>query len=185
MGRFFWLLMFCAAALATHAGYVLFYPSFEFDKRITALMAPTANNTLALLDARKIVQLFPAYAASDVVAVCRYDLSSGPVRITARMPRGYWTMSIYSDRGEQVYSITDAQAGNNSFTVELTQEPGLLAQVKGILHAETETEAIGTAGWKVQTPDARGLAVIWAPVADPLFRDAAVAAALGSTCEKI
>ena len=91
-------------------------------------------------------------------------------------------MAIFTDRGQQVYSITDAQAGENSFTVELSQTAGLLAQLQGVLHPDSEADAIGEAGWKVETPEAKGLAVIWMPVADPLFREAAVAATLGSSC---
>ncbi len=184
MGRFYWLLLFIATALATHAAYVLYYPGYKFDSQVAAIVGPGRLNKMTLLDQTQIARLFPAYAQSDIVALCRYDLSLGPLEVTAKLPRGYWTFTIFTVKGRQVYSVTDAQAGENAFTVELSQSPDLLAQIKGALDDGGEGEAIGSAGWRVQTPEVKGIAVVWVPVSDPIFRPVTLAAVQNSACKR-
>ncbi|MBK8770920.1 MAG: hypothetical protein IPM06_10870 [Rhizobiales bacterium] len=184
MGRFYWMLLFIASAIATHAAYVLYYPGYNFDSKVEAALGPDSRNTMMLLTPAQVARLFPAYAVSDIVAMCRYDLSQGPMQITAKLPRGYWTFSIFTVKGRQVYSLTDAQAGENSFAVDLLQAPDLIAQLKGALDEGGEAEAIDNVGWKVETPEARGIAVIWVPVADPIFRSSTLAAVRNSSCAR-
>jgi len=184
MGRFYWFLLFIASTIATHAAYVLYYPGYNFDTKVEAAMGPDSRNKMVLLTPAQVGRLFPAYATTDIIGMCRYDLSQGPMQIAAKLPRGYWTFSIFTVKGRQVYSLTDAQAGENSFTVDLEQAPDLIAQLKGALDDGGEAEAINDVGWRVDTPDARGIAVIWVPVADPIFRAATLAAVNSSTCAR-
>lgn len=184
MGRFYWLLLFAASAIATHAAYVLYYPGYNFDNKVEAVLGANSSNTILLLEPAQVSRLFPAYAVSDIVALCRYDLSQGPVEISAQLPRGYWTFSIFTVKGRQVYSLTDAQAGESTFTVDLSQSPDLVAKIKGALDDGGDAEAIGDAGWRVETPETKGLAVIWVPVADPIFRSATLAAVRDSRCAR-
>jgi uncharacterized membrane protein len=184
MGRFYWLLLFTATTIATHAAYVLYYPGYNFDAKIAGVLGPASTNKMIMLDQDQVARLFPAYSRSDIVALCRYDLANGPVKISAQLPRGYWTFSIFTVKGRQVYSLTDAQAGENAFTVELSQTPDLIAQIKGALDDGGESEAIGSAGWRVQTQETKGLAVIWTPVADSIFRPATLAAVQKSSCQR-
>jgi len=184
MGRFYWLLLFIATTMATHAGYVLYYPGYNFDTKVSATLGTPSTNKMMLLAPAQIARLFPAYATSDIVALCRYDLQAGPIEISAQLPRGYWTFSIFTVKGRQVYSLTDTQAGENAFTVDLSQAPDLLAQIKGALDDGGDSEAIGSAGWRVQTPETKGLAVVWVPVADPIFKPATMAAVQRSVCRR-
>ncbi len=184
MGRLYWLLLFVASAIATHAAYVLYYPGYNFDSKVETVLGPNSSNKLLLLDPPQIAKLFPAYATSDIVALCRYDLSQGPMEISAKLPRGYWTFSIFTVKGRQVYSLTDAQAGESNFTVALSQSPDLIAKLKGALDDGGEAEAIGEAGWRVETPEIKGLAVIWVPVADAIFRSTTLAAVRDSRCAR-
>ena len=183
MGRFYWFLLFIASAIATHAAYVLYYPGYNFDSKLEAAVGADSRNRMMMLSPAQVGKLFPAFATSDIVAMCRYDLTKGPMQIAAKLPRGYWTFSIFTVKGRQVYSLTDAQAGEDSFTVDLLQSPDLIAQLKGALDDGGESEAINNVGWKVQTPDARGIAVIWVPVADPIFRSTTLAAVRNTTCQ--
>jgi uncharacterized membrane protein len=184
MGRFYWLVLFIATAMATHAAYVLYYPGYNFDAKIAAALGEDSVNRMVLLNENQVSRLFPAYASSDIVAVCRYDLTHNAMEISAQLPRGYWTFSIFTVKGRQVYSITDAQAGENAFTVQLSQTPDLLAQIMGALDDGGEAETIGSAGWRVETPEARGLAVLWVPVADAIFRPVTLAAVQSSRCTR-
>jgi uncharacterized membrane protein len=182
MGRLFWFLLFVATAIASHAAYVLYYPGYSFDSKVEAALGADSRNTMVMLNAQQVAKLFPAFASSDIVAMCRYDLTQGPMQISAKLPRGYWTFSIFTVKGRQVYSLTDAQAGESNFSVDLLQAPDLIAKLKGALDDGGEAEAIGDAGWKVETPEERGIAVIWVPVADPIFRASTVAAVHDSKC---
>src|SRR5690606_15084229 len=44
-------------------------------------------------------------------AFCRFDISARPIKISAPIPDSYWSVSIYSDTGENLYTVNDAQTG--------------------------------------------------------------------------
>ena len=183
MSRIFWLALFLAAAVATHAGYVLTYPARNFERKVVAAIGSETVNVFDILTAATIPQIFPAYTPNDVVAICRFDVSNGKVEITSKLPRGYWTLSVFSQRGRQLYSMTDTQAGDNSFRVELSLAPDILEQVIAAVNDNGEPPEITDAGWRVLTAEPKGIAVIWVPVADPMFRAAALVAMRQSRCE--
>jgi uncharacterized membrane protein len=183
MLRAFWFALALATALVTHSVYVLTAPSRNFTQKAAALLADSQLHAMEILTPGEIAALFPAYGVGDVVALCRYDLDQGEVEITARLPRGYWTLSVFTARGQQEYALNDAQAENFEFKVEIRRAPDFLAQIQGVLSdGATEDNEITDAGWRVATPDRMGLAVLWMPVADPLFRSRILAAMVESQC---
>ena len=50
MGRFYWLLLFLASAIATHAAYVLYYPGYNFDNKVEAVLGGNSTNKMLLLE---------------------------------------------------------------------------------------------------------------------------------------
>ncbi|HMT14799.1 MAG TPA: hypothetical protein PKE19_08620, partial [Aestuariivirga sp.] len=105
--------------------------------------------------------------------------SAGPVTVTAHMPFGYWTLTGYGRDGKQFYSLTDEQAGTNSITMRIVPRLSLLEQMLG---SGGEGESLTAAGWQVTTPQKSGLAVLWAPVDDPMQRPLAVEIMAHSRC---
>lgn len=169
MGRLFWVVMTLFIAAASHITYVLFEPGLMFQKKLYALSSAKPDNSFFILPHEEQSQLFPIATANDVVGVCKYDLDAGRVVLSAKLPRSYWTVSIYTDSGTQIYALDDVQAGSNSFTVDLTRAKTLLQQLLAKNDGEDGGQ-IENLGWKVESTERRGLAVIWVPLSDALMR---------------
>jgi uncharacterized membrane protein len=182
MGRIYWFALFLAAAIATHAAYVLSYPAQNFERKVANVLGSDARNVFDILPAETITEVFPAYSSNDVVAICRYDVSKSVVEITSQLPRGYWTLSIFTQKGRQLYSMTDTQAGDSSFRVELSLAPDIVDQVMSVVNGNDATTEITDASWRVLASEPKGVAIIWVPVADPIFRSATLAAIAQSKC---
>lgn len=185
MFRLYWVVLFLLTAAATHAGYVLFYPGQNFDARVARLVGDTTINRFLILTPDQALQLVPTSAPNDLVAICRYDLSFGPLSISSHFPKGYFTFSIYTATGQQAYAVSDTQAGDTTFKIELSQEPGLINQITGALDdGFANAEEISNAGWRVKVAENKGIVVFWVPLADAIFRPQAEATLKDSNCKR-
>lgn len=50
-----------------------------------------------------------------VTAACRFSLADGPVRLSASERTDFWSASIYSRQGDNIYSINDRSAVDSQF----------------------------------------------------------------------
>jgi uncharacterized membrane protein len=169
LGRITWLLLTGLIALSVHIAYVLFVPPRAFEQQLESQIADLTPNTVRILSLDQQRALFPSYRGDSVIAVCALDLRKGSVKLTAHLPLSYWTAAIHSFSGVQVYSINDAEAESEKIDVQINLARGLLSQVLEGGEGEDATD-VSNAGWTVELPEPRGLAVIWVPLADPLVR---------------
>ena len=123
MGRLYWIAAAVLAAIAAHSAFILAAPALSFSRDVTALSSAAGPNRFFILDAAQQAKLFPAYPATSVIGLCAFDVSDGIVTLTATMPDVYWTLNVYSRRGNVIYAVNDSQAGTNTFTLELSLEP--------------------------------------------------------------
>ncbi len=173
MFRFYWFTLFLLTAIAVHAAYVLFMPGQTFDRKVGEIMGPDSTNKFIILSAEQAQQLVPASAPADIVGICRFDLTRGPVVLQTVPPRGFWTLSVYTTRGTQAYTLTQSQVGD-SFAVEITENPDVVRKFMSAVDAtQAEQEAISNEGWRISVTDKKGLAVVWVPLSDRVFRTAA------------
>jgi uncharacterized membrane protein len=182
MGKMFWLVTSGLILLASHISYVLFAPSYLFQYKLYAATDGKPDNSFFILAPEKQSQLFPIASAGDVVGVCKYDLQTGRVVFSALLPKTYWSLSIYTDSGTQIYALDDVQAGSNAFTVDLTRAKTILQQLFAKNDGE-ESGQVENLGWKVEATDRRGLAIVWIPLSDELMRGEVEEIVKGSHCE--
>jgi uncharacterized membrane protein len=181
MGKIFWLFTIGFIALAMHISYVLFAPGYFFQHKLNDVTSGKPDNQFYLLAAEKQSQLYPTATANDVVGVCKFDLQAGPVVFSAQMPKQYWSVSIYTDSGAQIYSLDDQQAGSNSFAIDLKRAKTIFE----LLFAKNDSEDGGQVenlGWKVESTDRRGLVIVWVPLSDQLMRSEVEDILKGSSC---
>jgi uncharacterized membrane protein len=169
MGRFTWVLLCVLVALATHIAYVLFLPSREFERQLSRNIADLAPNTIRVISPEAQRTMLPSYRGESAVAICVIDLREGAVKISAQVPQTYWTATIHTLSGTQVYSINDAQAESESIDVQVNLARGMISQVLEGGEGEDATD-VANAGYSVELPEPRGIAVVWVPLADPLVR---------------
>jgi uncharacterized membrane protein len=99
-------------AALVHLIVVLIAPSLatrDAFARLAPLGAPGA--TVALPRPSPAERLLPYADPAIASAVCRYDLSAGPIRVTAPLGRGaFASISFHSRRGMVFYALTDKAA---------------------------------------------------------------------------
>jgi uncharacterized membrane protein len=184
LGRLTWVLLCALVALATHITYVLFLPTREFDGQLSREISDLAPNTIRILSTEAQRALLPSYRGDSVIAVCVIDLRDGAVKISAQLPQSYWTAAIHTLSGVQVYSINDAQAESESIDVQVNLARGMISQVLEGGEGEDATD-VANAGYTVELPEPRGIAVVWVPLADPLVRPDVEATLGKSKCGKL
>ena len=116
---------------------------------VAAIPAPTPNEApMPFMD--------PAFAS----AVCRYDLSKGPIKLSVPVSQAYTSVSFYT-RGEiAYYAINDRSAGRKVIELDLMTQ----AQ-----HAELPEEEDVTAADRliIDSPTTTGLIVMKALAPEP------------------
>lgn len=175
----FWAAVALMAALAAHAAFALYVPGWWFSREIGRLAATHGVNSFFILDDAQQAQLFPGLPRIGVTGVCVFDVSNGNVTFSADLPDGYWLTTIYTDKAEPIYSVNNRQSGENAFNVSLSQAPGFFEQV---MQATQKEKAEIDTGWTVQSPQAKGLAVVWYPVAEAGMKPIAAKAVARSRC---
>jgi uncharacterized membrane protein len=116
---------------------------------VTQLSAPSAQSaTMPFMD--------PAFA----VAVCRYDLSAGALKLRAPLSQAYTAITFYTRNGVAYYAINDRAAGRHVIELDLmTPEQ----------HAQVPEEEDVTAADRliIESPTQRGLIVLRALAPEP------------------
>ncbi len=170
----------CALMLAgvIHLSLVLALPLLAADElwQKMGLFGPNGRfNTLTPAQAEALPLRF-----SDpmmVYAVCRFDLSAGPVRISAVLDSRYWSLAIYSRSGDNVYSINNRTAGGASLDITLTS-PTLQAVSQELFDSLEDDRRLA-----IEPADPLGFAILRSFVAAPSLRRSIENNMRGALCE--
>ena len=181
MKNLFWLLFSALLAVVVHVAYLLFVPSQQFSAQIDTVLKNQGTNKFAILDTALQTKLMPFSSTGDLVGLCKYDVSKGPVKLSIQVPIGYWSFAVYTIRGRQVYALNGEQADTRNFSVTLSKAQGLLAQLMGDGSDDALTQ-VGELGWRVDVSDDQGLAFLWMPQSDPWLRREAAGLIGKSSC---
>ena len=161
--RLFWIAAALTAAVAAHAAFALFVPGWLFSHEIRRMAASQGANHFFILPPEDQAKLFPGLPRQGVTGICLFDVSKGNVTLAADLPDGLWVTTIYTDKGEPIYSVNNRQSGSNVFNVSLSLAPGVLDML--IQATDKERPEIDS-GWTVMSPELQGLAVVWYPLAE-------------------
>ena len=182
MGRGFWIIVALLIGVITHVSYVLFAPGILFKRQLEQTTEGKPYNQFFVANPAKQTDLVPSATSKSVIGICKFDLSAGPIELSAKLPRSYWTLSIYTQTGRQVYALNDVQAGTSEFKVQLSRSQTLLQQLLGNGRGD-DANQIENLGWHAETSEQRGIAVFWIPIADELMRAQIQATVAGSICQ--
>ena len=174
-----WLLWILGGILLggiVHLSTVLLLPSTATRDAYDRLLAVAPVNAIAQLPAptpEKALLPFtdPAFSA----AVCRYDLSGAPLKLTIPVTQAYTSVSFYTRYGVAYYAINDRAAGRRVIELDLmTTEQ----------HNEMPEEEDVTAADRliVDSPTPTGLIVIRALAPEPGLVPAARAVLIKAQC---
>ena len=149
--------------IATQDAYSRLTPMTR-ENAVTALPLAEPNNApMPFMD--------PAFA----VAICRYDLSGGPIKLTVPVSQAYTSVSFYTRNEVAYYAINDRSAGRKVIELDLMTEE----QHSALPEDEEVTAADRLI---IDSPSATGLIVLKALAPEPGLMPQAQASLAASRC---
>jgi uncharacterized membrane protein len=149
--------------IATQDAYSRLTPITKLNA-VTQLAAADPGNTL-------MPYLDPAFA----VAVCRYDLSGGAIKLKVPVSQAYTSVSFYTRNEVAYYAINDRSAGRKVIELDLMTE----AQHNDLPEDEEVTAADRLI---IDSPTATGLIILKALAPEPGLMPQAHASLAASSC---
>ncbi|HEY6383606.1 MAG TPA: DUF1254 domain-containing protein [Pseudolabrys sp.] len=174
-----WALLILGGVLLggiVHLATVMILPRTATQDAYARLTPIAPVNTVVALPAptpEKAVMPFmdPAFAS----AVCRYDLSQGPLKLTVPVSPGYTSVSFYTRYDVAYYAINDRAAGRRIIELDLMTT----AQHDQVPEDEEVTAADRLI---VESPTLTGLIAIRALAAEPGLMRVAQSTVAASKC---
>ncbi|MFO1109174.1 MAG: DUF1254 domain-containing protein [Bradyrhizobium sp.] len=150
--------------IATQDAYSRLTPMTKLNAVTQLPLADPTNAPMPFMD--------PAFA----VAICRYDLSGGPIKLAVPVSQAYTSVSFYTRSEVAYYAINDRSAGRKVIELDLMTE----AQ-----HAELPEEEDVTSADRliIDSPTETGLIVMKALAPEPGLMPQAQASLAASRCQ--
>lgn len=118
-----WLLLFLAGILlggVVHLATVIILPRTATQDAYSRLERIVPMNTVTLLPAPKADKAtLPFMDPAFATAICRYDLSQGPMKLTVPVSPAYTSVSFYTRYDIAYYAINDRAAGRRVIELDL------------------------------------------------------------------
>ena len=178
MRSLYWIIVAAVLGISVHMGAVLLAPGYLFDRNLNLLARDVPDNTFFILPRAAQRKIFPDYPSGTVFGLCRFNLAAGPILLDASLPNGLWTLTVYSQFGKTLYTVTDEQSGIDQFSLKLARAPSLF----DVFSLKDDDGQIESSGWQVQSPDNRGFALFWVPAPDQAMRESLVETLGKSSC---
>jgi uncharacterized membrane protein len=149
--------------IATQDAYSRLSPITRENSVTSLPLADPNNATMPFMD--------PAFA----IAICRYNLKEGPLKLTVPVSQAYTSVSFYTRNEVAYYAINDRSAGRKVIELDLMTE----AQ-----HSELPEDEEVTAADRliIDSPTATGLIVLKALAPEPGLMPQAQASLAASRC---
>jgi uncharacterized membrane protein len=173
-----WLLWLLAGVLLggiVHLSTVLALPRTAAHDAYARLLPITPVNKMMSLPA-SATPVLPFMDPAFATAVCRYDLSKGPLKLTAPVSQAYTAVSFYTRYGIAYYAINDRAAGRKVIELDL---------MTTLQHEQMPEEEDVTAADRliVESPTPTGLIVLKALSPEPALMPMAQAALASAQCK--
>jgi uncharacterized membrane protein len=161
-----------------HFATVIVLPRTATQDAYARLAPITPVNAVAQLPAPTSTQaLMPLMDPAMATAVCRYDLSKGPLKVSVPVSPAYTSISFYTRSDIAYYAINDRAAGRRVVELDLMTT----AQREQLPEEEDVTAADRLI---VESPSDTGLIAIRALAPEPGLMPKAQAAVAAATCQQ-
>ncbi|HLZ05570.1 MAG TPA: DUF1254 domain-containing protein [Bradyrhizobium sp.] len=160
-----------------HLVSVLALPKIATEDAYARLAPITKVNTVTQLPAADPSNtLMPYLDPAIAVAVCRYDLSGGSIKLSVPVSQAYTSVSFYTRNDLAYYAINDRSAGKKVIELDLMTE----AQHSDLPEDEDVTAADRLI---IDSPSTTGLIVLKALAPEPGLMAQAQASLAASSCK--
>ncbi|MGJ5177285.1 DUF1254 domain-containing protein [Bradyrhizobium oligotrophicum] len=149
--------------ISTQDAYSRLTPMTKLNAVTPLPLAEPGNSPMPFMD--------PAFA----MAICRYDLSDGAIKLTVPVSQAYTSVSFYTRNEIAYYAINDRSAGKRVIELDLMTE----AQHEDLPEDEEITAADRLI---IDSPTTTGLIVLKALAAEPGLMPQAQASLAAASC---
>ena len=171
-----WLLGGIVLGGMVHLATVLALPTTATRDAYSRLTPIAKVNTVVPLpEPAPATALLPFMDPAFAAAVCRYDLSAAPLKLTVPVSQAYTSVSFYTRKGIAYYAINDRAAGRRVIELDLMTPDQ---------HSQMPEEEDVTAADRliVESPTLTGLIVIKALAPEPGLMPTAQTALTAAKC---
>jgi len=173
----YWGIATVLLAAVVHLAIVLFLPTMKTARHIASFDVTGEIARLEQISARESGDTLLSRRSPDIAyAFCRFDLSERPLKISARFPKTFWTIGVFSDIGDNVYSLNDRQAGVNELEILLLDGSSGTDQSTEGVNAGADTIVVSSLAQS-------GVVVFRALVENPSEQEAVEQTLAASVCE--
>ena len=118
ISRLFWLGIALLVAVIAHTAYVLFMPRLDMQERLDALARLSQPaSAFHVLQGRQTALLARTPLRHMLHGVCVIEPARGRVEMIARLPGSYWSLTVYSDAGDVIYTLNDRHVDADRLSV--------------------------------------------------------------------
>ena len=121
-----------------------------------------ANRMRVIPPATSENQLVPFVGPDVRLAVCRYDVTDGPVNVIATLPDKGWSLGIYTMQGDNFYVIPATEFRRSEVTFQLIPQSekflGLFSMSRGVEASASQIPVLQPQGLVVVRAPMRGRA---------------------------
>lgn len=175
----FWAAVALVLGAVAHLSYVLIAPGYAMHRLMGGHPKDGEANHFVLLDANEQMRLLGETESEAVSGKCLFDISKGDLSVAAEMPDSFWSLTLYSDKGADLYTINDRQAGINKFMLLVKRAPSIMELLSS---DQSEKQRVLGDGWSVEIPETYGIAVFWVALDYPEQRKLVSDILLRSSC---
>ena len=173
---FLWTLAGIILGGIVHLGTILALPRTASQDAYTRLEPITPVNAMTPIPRPTAAKaLLPYMDPAFAVAVCRYDLAAGPMKLTAPVSQAYTSVTFYTRHGVAYYGINDRAAGRR--TIEL-----LLMTTAQRDAMPEDSEVTAADRLIIESPSPTGLIVLRALSPEPGLMPMAQASVAAARC---
>jgi uncharacterized membrane protein len=175
-----WLLLtFTGVMLGAivHLATVLYLPRTATNDAYSRLAANApVNSMVPMAQPTPASAVVPFMDPACAAAVCRYDLSNGPIKLRAPVSQAYTSVSFYERFGAAYYANTDRAAGRRVIELDLMTE-----KQRALVPEDEEVTAADRL--IVESPTLTGLIVVRALIPEPSLLPMAQRAVASARCQ--
>jgi uncharacterized membrane protein len=159
-----------------HIGMTLAAPTLTHASAFLKLREVLAANRMVVLPpAGPGKRPLPFMAPDALFAICRYDLTVGPLAVIATLPDIGWSLSLHTPNADNYYAMPGQQSRRIDASLVLVPATDRGDFVGGT-HRATPLES------QVESPTLEGLVVIRAPLRGLAWQASAEAALAKASC---
>lgn len=145
-------------------------------ERLSALA--DSNEMLILPAAGPEHQSLPLMAPDVRYAVCRFDISEGPVRVSTPILEDFWIVAFYTPDGQNFYTISGGELKRDKIEFVISTKKEAIFEVGASILDDIDDLIV------VAAPQRQGIMVIRAPLSGPGYAARTEQALDRSTCSR-